>query len=115
MGHREARPHHELGDKVAVADSPEAVFCNRLEAELFAEELAVHEEGIAGEGATSEREDGDAWNELLQAIEVIVERKCMREKEVRPANRLTSLQIAYEWKMSPITRNLYNKEIRTCK
>ena len=91
MGHREACPHHELGDKVAVADSPEAIFCDRLEAEFFAEELAVHEEGIAGEGATSEREDGDAWNELLQAIEVIVERECMREKEMGPANRLTSL------------------------
>ena len=91
MGHRQARPHHELSDKVAVANAPHAVLRDALEAELALQELAVERERVARERAAAQWQDRYARDELLQALEVVPEGERMGEEEVRPANGLSAL------------------------
>ena len=91
MGHRQARPHHELNDEVAVADAIHAVLRDGLEAKLAREELAVHREGVPCERAGAQGQDRHARNELLQALQVRAEGERVREQEVRPPDRLPAL------------------------
>ena len=89
--HREARPHHELDDEVAVAHAVHAVLRHGREAELAREELAVDRERVPRERARAEREHRHARDELLQALQVRAERERVREQEVRPPDRLPAL------------------------
>ena len=57
MRHRKTRPHHEFDDKVAIANSPHAVFSNRAESQLLCEKKAVYHERVAGESATPKRQN----------------------------------------------------------
>jgi len=46
VGRRQAGPHHELYDKVAVAYAPQTILCEGLESELFCEEVTVDGKGV---------------------------------------------------------------------
>lgn len=92
MRHGKTCPHQELDDEVAIADTPQAVLGDVLEPELLCEELAVDNEWVAGECATSERQSGHAGRKLAKAFQICVEGERVREKEVGPTDRLTALQ-----------------------
>ena len=70
MGHGQASPHHELNDEVSVAHAVQAVFCDRLEAQLLCQELTVHSERIARERSGAQGKDGYAGNKLLQPFKI---------------------------------------------
>lgn len=63
-----------------------------MEAELAREEFAVDAEGVPREGAAAEGQDGDAGDDLAQALEVAAEGERVGEQEVRPADRLAALR-----------------------
>lgn len=78
MRHGQARPHHELHDEVAIADSIHAVLRDGLEAEILREEVTVQREAVTSEGAASEGKDGDARDQLLKALQICLEREGVR-------------------------------------
>ena len=69
----------------------ETVLGNGIKPELLREELAVHGEGISGEGSRSQREDGDTRDQLPQTLKICGEVESMGEDEVRPSYGLTAL------------------------
>ena len=54
MCRRQAGPHHELYDKVAVADAPQTILRKGLKAQLLCEEVTVDGKGITRECAGAE-------------------------------------------------------------
>ena len=92
MRHGQTAPHQKLDDKVAIADAPHAVLGEGRKAEFAREEFAVDGKGVAGEGTAAEWEDGDARDELAETVEVVFERKGVREQEVGPSDRLSALR-----------------------
>ena len=91
MDHRQASPHHELDDKVAVADAPHRVLGDGLEAQLLAEEFTVNGEGVTCKGTASEGEYRDPGDELLKPLKIVLEGLGVREQEVGPSDGLSSL------------------------
>ena len=91
VGHREARPHHELRDEVAVTDAVHAILRDGFEAELPREELAIDFERVPRKRARAQRQDRYARNKLLQALEICTEGERMREQEVGPPDGLSTL------------------------
>jgi hypothetical protein len=53
VGHGETGPHHELNDKVAIADPVQTVPSQRLETELFSQEFPIDYERIPCECSRS--------------------------------------------------------------
>jgi hypothetical protein len=68
MGHRQARPHHELDNEIAVADAVHAVLSHGVKPELLTEEFTIDRKRIASKGATTEGEHGDTRYQLLKAL-----------------------------------------------
>lgn len=91
MCHCKTRPHQEFDDEVSVSHSPQAVFCDGLEAEFFSEELTRDNEGIPGQCTASKRKDGYPGHQLFETLEVRVKGESMRQKEMRPADWLPTL------------------------
>lgn len=82
MRHSQTRPHHELDNEVAIADAPQAVLSNGRESQLFSQELPIYDERVPCECAASQWEDRYPRNELLQALEVGLERERVRQEEM---------------------------------
>ena len=78
--HREACPHHELRDEVAVTDAVHAILRDGFEAELPREELAIDFERVPRKRARAQRQDRYARNKLLQALEICTEGESVREQ-----------------------------------
>lgn len=78
MRHGQARPHHELNDKVAVADGIHAVLCDGIEAEVFRKEVTVQREAVTSESAAAKGKDGDARDQLSKTLQICLEREGMR-------------------------------------
>ena len=95
MSRRQAGPHHELYDKVAVAHAPQTVLCKRLESELFREELTINGKGVARKCPRAEGQNGYPRDELTEALEIRAERKRMGQEEVGPTNGLGTLERGY--------------------
>lgn len=93
MGGYQAGPHHEFYNKVAVAYTPQTVFCKRLETEFLCKEVTVDSEGVTSKCAGAQREDRYPRDELTKALEIRVEREGMGQEEVGPANGLPALCI----------------------
>ena len=80
VGHGQACPHHEFSNEITVSDTPHAVFCHGLEAQLLGQEFAVHDERITSKRPTSEGEDRNTRHKLLEPLEIGLEGQCMRKE-----------------------------------
>src|SRR5713226_5162272 len=67
---RQTRPHQKLDDKVSVADAPQTVLSQRLEAQFLREKLPVHAERVPCECTRAKRQDGDPRDKLEQAFQI---------------------------------------------
>ena len=91
MRHSEGGPHHELHDKVAIANTPHTVLRDGLEAKLLRKEFTVNNERVTGKRARAEGKHRNAGNELLEPLEIIFEGESVGQEKVGPADGLASL------------------------
>lgn len=92
VGRRQAGPHHELYNKVTVADAPQTILRKGLKSQLLCEEVTVHGEGVSRECARAEGQNGYPRDELAEAVEIRAERKGVGQEEVGPADGLSALE-----------------------
>lgn len=91
MGCNQAGPHHKFYNKVAVAYTPQTIFCKGLESKFLCKEVAVDGEGVTGKCAGAEWKNRYPGDELAKALEIRAEREGMGQEEVGPANGLPAL------------------------
>lgn len=89
--HRQTGPHHELGHKVPIPHSIEAVLGNRIEPKLFRQKLPINNERVSGEGSRPKREDRNTRDQFPQALKIGGEVEGVGEDEMRPSYRLGAL------------------------
>jgi len=68
--HRQARPHHKLGNKVPISNAIETVLGDRIEPEFPRKEFPVYNKGVSGEGSRSQWENRDTRDQLPQALKI---------------------------------------------
>ena len=98
VDHHQTRPLQKLDDEISIRNDVHRVFTQRVEAELFSQELSVDRVRISGECCTAEGKDGDPGDELGETVEIGVEGMGVREEQVRPSDGLSSL--SYEGQLS---------------
>jgi hypothetical protein len=92
VSRRQAGPHHELYDKVAVAYTPQAVLREGLKSELFREKVTINGKGVARKSPGAEGQNGYSRDELTEAFEIRTEGEGMGQEEVGPTNGLAALE-----------------------
>jgi hypothetical protein len=88
----QAGPHHELYDKVAVADAPQTILRKGLKSQLFCEKVTVDRKGVTRECAGAEGQNRYPRDELTEAFEIRGEGKGVGQEEVGPADGLSALE-----------------------
>lgn len=73
MDHHQTRPLQKLDDEISIRHDVHRVFTQRVEAELFSQELSVDRVGVSRECCTAEGKDGDSGDELGETVEIGVE------------------------------------------
>lgn len=91
VNHEQTRPLQKLHDKVSIGYDVHRIFPDGLEAEFGPQEFSVETIGIPCQSSAPERQDRDAREDTVQAVQVGQKPVSIREEEVGPSDRLGSL------------------------